>query len=198
MGIELDLLSKMFFTPKQSDHTLKENGLTDRQDVFNCSRSSHLALQGVSPLSCLHLHVIRQWGVLVQSQPVVLVTDQWLGLLGVGHLHHVHGEVELRQLLGRVLLVLHLEMDGDSLGWICLRWIVCFRISVVVFLAGDLHRSAACWHGQSERCWCHPEAPSARSSCLWSSRNLLCTFAAKTNQSFEEYAARLHFLYLIT
>lgn len=51
----------------------------------------------------------------------------------MGHLHHVHGEVELGQLLGRVLLVLHLETDGASLGWFCLRCIVCFRMSVVFF-----------------------------------------------------------------
>lgn len=68
----------------------------------------------------------------MQGEPVVLVADQRLGLLGVGHLHHVHGEVELGHLLGRVLLVLDLETDAASLGWFSLLRIVCsFYVSCI-------------------------------------------------------------------
>lgn len=79
-----------------------------------CSHLSHLTLQGVRPLRCLHLHVVRQSGVLMQREPVVLIADQRLGLFSVGHLHHVHGKTILGEVLGRVLLVLNLETDEKT------------------------------------------------------------------------------------
>lgn len=45
----------------------------------------------------------------MQGESVVLITDQRLGLLSVGNLQHVHGQLELRAVLCRVLLVLNLE-----------------------------------------------------------------------------------------
>lgn len=56
---------------------------------------SHLTLQSVCLLGCLQLHVIRQRGVLMQGQPVVLIAHQRLGLFSMGHLQHVHGKVKL-------------------------------------------------------------------------------------------------------
>lgn len=73
--------------------------------------SSHLTLQSVGSLGGLQLQVIRQGGVVVQGQPVVLIADQRLRFFGVSHLHHVHGEVELRQLLRRVLFILELHIS---------------------------------------------------------------------------------------
>lgn len=64
-----------------------------------CSHLSHLTLQGVRPLSGLHLHVIGQRGVLVQHQPVVLITDQRLSLSSMRHFHHVHGKTVLGEVL---------------------------------------------------------------------------------------------------
>lgn len=60
---------------------------------------SHLALQSVRFLGRLHLHVVSQRGVLMQGQPVVLIADQRLGHFSVGDLQHVHGQVELGELL---------------------------------------------------------------------------------------------------
>lgn len=162
-----------------------------RQSQWLCSMwsavcLSHLTLQGIRSLGCLHLHVIRQWRVLMQHEPVVLITDQWLGLFSVGDLHHVHGEVVLPELLRRVLPILNLEMEGSTEKRnesVC-SLIDCFSEYTVcwVMVKKYLRRSVACWRGPSERCLCHPAVPSARSSSLWSSQILLCTFAEMTNQ----------------
>lgn len=50
----------------------------------------------------------------MQGEPVVLIADQRLGLFSVGDLQHVHGQVELRELLRRVLLVLNLERNKGT------------------------------------------------------------------------------------
>lgn len=50
----------------------------------------------------------------MQGEPVVLIADQRLGLFSVGDLQHVHGQVELGELLRRVLLVLNLERDEGT------------------------------------------------------------------------------------
>lgn len=71
-------------------------------------RAPYLALQSVRFLRRLQLHVVRQGGVLMQGQPVVVITDQRLGLLGMGHLQHIHWKVVLGALAGRLLLVRNL------------------------------------------------------------------------------------------
>lgn len=63
----------------------------------------------------------------MQGESVVLITDQQLGLFGVGDLHHVHGQVELRELLRLILFVLNLERDKrikESLS--CVEFSSCF------------------------------------------------------------------------
>ena len=76
----------------------------------------YIAMQGVGLPGGLRLDVVGQGGVVVQGEPVVLVADQRLGLLGVGHLQHVHGQVVLGQPLGGLLLVLDLYQQCSRGG----------------------------------------------------------------------------------
>ena len=55
-------------------------------------------------------------------------------------------------------------------------------IIIIIKMTVDLHRSAACRTGLSERGSDHPRGPSDRSSSPWSSQTAPCTFAAERNR----------------
>ena len=59
-------------------------------------------------------------------------------------------------------------------------------IIIIIKMTVDLHRSAACRTGLSERGSDHPRGPSDQSSSPWSSQTAPCTFAAERTVDRQE------------